>query len=390
VRMARCAMACLVKCCTLVTDHPYVWCSTVMLSALLLCAAALTPPGPQAHAELVDTGEVLLLPRHQVQPFNAWVLSRSQKPCSVIEANILNVETWPKQFDNVKSTKVTRREADMVEYEMELTVAFSPTIRGKITHVGPNTVRFNDPATKAYSVFNLVDAADGTCLIRYQIVEEKGKNSNWVGVLKSLESSSGDAGNFAAAVSSCRGFARPEKATRVKGSSAEAARVALAGQGTLIEIDRSTAYPTYTFRHRIARPFSEVSWAVRHKKAYAEKTPVVKSSDDHGTTADYTIGGFGGRVSFATTVKETSTEGTLVVDERVTGGDLKPGSGGWRWKLVAVEGGVDVELMFNLDFIAGSRVMSTAAATDPIARESFMLYVGLGFMSDIIGGQTLP
>jgi hypothetical protein len=46
--------------------------------------------------------------------------------------------------------------------------------------------------------------------------------------------------------------------------------------------------------------------------------------------------------------------------------------------------------MFNLDFIAGSRVMSTAAATDPIARESFMLYVGLGFMSDIIGGQTLP
>lgn len=361
-----------------------------MLPALLLCAAALTPPGPQAHAELVDTGEVLLLPRHQVQPFNAWVLSRSAKPCSEIEANILNVETWPKQFDNVKSTKVTRREGDMLEYEMELTVAFSPTIRGRITHVGPNTVRFNDAVTKAYSVYNLVDAADGSCLIRYQIVEEKGKNSNWVGVLKSLESSSGDAGNFAAAVSSCRGFARPEKAPRVKGSSAEAARRALAGQGTFIEIDRSTAYPTYTFRHRIARPFSEVSWSVRHKKAYAEKTPVVKSSDDRGATAEYTIGGFGGRVSFATAVKETSGEGTLVVDERVTGGDLKPGSGGWRWKLVQVEGGVDVELMFNLDFIAGSRVMSTMAATDPIARESFMLYVGLGFMSDIIGGQTLP
>lgn len=357
---------------------------------MLSLAAAVSPPGPQAHAALTDTGEVLLLPRHQVQPFKAWVFSRSSKPCAEIETNILDLPNWPKQFENVKSTKVTKTEGATQHYEMELTVAFSPTIVGNITRLGPGQVRFNDSVTKAYSVYHLSPAADGSCLIRYEIVEEKGKNSNWVGILKSLEASSGDAGNFAAAVSSCRGFARPEKAPRVS-VDVEASRSSLAAQGTLIEIDRKAAYPTYTFRHRVKLDFKDVSWSVRHKKAYSEKTTVVKSSEDKGKTAAYTIGGFGGRVSFTTTVDEkTEADGTIIIDERVSGGDLKAGAGGWRWKLVPVEGGVDVELAFNADIVAGSTVMRTMAATDPIARESFMLYVGLAFMSDIIGGQTLP
>ena len=362
-----------------------------MLSAFLFSlAAAVSPPGPQAHAALTNTGEVLLLPRHQVQPFTAWVFSRSAKPCAEIEANILDLPTWPKQFENVKSTKVVKTVGDTLHYEMELTVAFSPTIYGNITRLGPGKVRFGDVATKAYSVFTLSPAADGSCLLSYEIVEEKGKNSNWVGILKSLEASSGDAGNFAAAVSSSRGFARPEKAPRVR-VDVEKARESLAGQGTLVEIDRKATYPTYTFRHRVKLEFKDVAWAVRHKKAYAEKTTVVKSSEDKGTTAAYTIGGFGGRVSFTTTVSEkTETDGSLIIDERVSGGDLKAGAGGWRWKLVPVAGGVDVELAFNADIIAGSTVMRTMAATDPIARESFMLYVGLAFMSDLIGGQTLP
>ena len=362
-----------------------------MLTAFLFSlAAAVSPPGPQAHAALTANGEVLLLPRHQVQPFTAWVYSRSAKSCADVEKSILDLPNWPKQFDNVKSTKVVKIEGDTLHYEMELTVAFSPTIYGNITKIGPGQVRFGDEATKAYSVYTLNPAADGSCLMRYQIVEEKGKSSNWVGVLKSLESSSGDAGNFAAAVSSCRGFARPEKAPRIS-VDIEAARSSLAAQGTLIEIDRKAAYPTYTFRHRVKLDFKDVSWAVRHKKAYSEKTTVVKSSEDKGTTASYTIGGFGGRVSFTTNVTETTgADGTLVIDERVSGGDLKAGAGGWRWQLKPVDGGVLVELAFNADIIAGSTVMRTMAATDPIARESFMLYVGLAFMSDIIGGQTLP
>jgi hypothetical protein len=55
-----------------------------------------------------------------------------------------------------------------------------------------------------------------------------------------------------------------------------------------------------------------------------------------------------------------------------------------------VEGGVDVELTFSADIVAGSRVMRTMAATDPIARESFMLYAALAMMADIVGGTVLP
>ena len=80
----------------------------------------------------------------------------------------------------------------------------------------------------------------------------------------------------------------------------------------------------------------------------------------------------------------------LIVEETVTGGDLKPGAGSWRWRLAPVDGGVDVELVFAIDIVAGSRVMSAMADTDPIARESFMLHVALGFMADIVGGASLP
>ena len=363
----------------------------VMLSAALFSfVAAVSMPGPQAHAALADTGEVILIPRQQVQPFTGWIFSRSAKSCEVLEKNILDVRTWPTQFDNVKSTKVTKLEGDTEHYEMTLTVAFSPTIKGSITRLGPGHVRFNDAVTRAYSVYTLVPAADGSCLVRYEIVEEKGKDSNWVSVLKSLESRSGDAGNLAAAISSCRGFARPEKAPRIKGD-VDNARAALAGQGTVVEIDRSGKWPTYTFRHRVKRPFADIAWAVRHKKAYAEKTTVVKKSEDQGNTAAYTMGGFGGRVSFTTNVTEqTLADGTVIIDERVSGGDIGKNDGGWRWKLVPVEGGVDIELLFTADIVAGSTVMRTMASTDPIARESFMLYIGLAFMSDLVGGPNLP
>ena len=57
---------------------------------------------------------------------------------------------------------------------------------------------------------------------------------------------------------------------------------------------------------------------------------------------------------------------------------------------IPVEGGVDIELLFTADIVAGSTVMRTMASTDPIARESFMLYIGLAFMSDLVGGPNLP
>ncbi len=366
----------------------------MFLSALLTSmalAAAPSPLGSRGLMELADTGEVLLLPRHQRQPFDAWVFSRAGQRCAVVEAAMLDVDSWSKRFDNIEASRAKERTANGVTYELDLKVMLAPTIYGRITKVGPGILRFNDLETKAYSVYNLEDADDGSCLIRYRIVEERGKSSGWVAIMKGLEKSAGDAGNFAAAISSARGFAKPEKNKRVTGTAAEAARVSLAGQGTVIEIDRTAKHPSYTLRRRVALPFSDVAWAVRNKKGYVERTSVVKSAEDRGNTVAYTIGGFGGRVSFKMAVTETTdTSGVIVIEEKVTGGDLDPGAGSWRWRLAPVEGGVDVELVFAIDIVAGSRLMSAMADTDPIARESFMLHVALGFMADIVGGQSLP
>jgi hypothetical protein len=351
----------------------------------------MTPIPSRGLAELTDVGEVLWLPVHNRQPFDAWLFTRSAERCAAVEAAMLDVDTWVKRFDNIKSSKVTSRVGDVVRYELELTVVLAPTIHGTLTKVAPGTLRFNDVKTKAYSVYELEDADDDTCLVRYRIVEEAGKSSGWVAIMKSLESRAGDAGNYAAALSSARGFAKPERARKVSGTTAEASRVTLAGQGTLVEIDRSGRYPSYTLRRRVRQPFAAVSWAVRNKKAYSERCVVVKKSEDRGVAASYTIGGFGGRVSFTTDVREREEAGgVLVIDERVSGGDLEPGAGGWRWRVAPVVGGVDVELRFDADIVAGSRVMSAMADTDPIARESFMLHVALQFMADLIGGEPLP
>jgi hypothetical protein len=363
----------------------------VALLALLHAPAAAPSPSSRGLVELTTRGEVLFLQRHHVQPFDGWVYSRAASSCADVERVMLDVERWPKSFDNIEGAKATRS-GDTVTYELDLTVAFSPTIHGSITRVAPGRLRFNDAETKAYSEYLLEDVGDGTCLFRYRVVEEKGKTSGWVAVLKGLEKSSGDAGNFAAAVSSSRGFGKPERAPRVPVGRAAADVVDdLAGRGTVVTIDRSGKRPVYVVRRRVDAKFTDVAWSLRNKKAWAEKTDVMRSSEDHGRTAEYTIGGFGGRVSFTTNVVDTvDAAGVLSIVETPRSGDLSAGDGGWTWRVVPVEGGSDVELRFGCDVIAGSALMSTIAKTDPIARESFMLHVALSLAGDLVPGRALP
>ncbi len=363
----------------------------MFVQLLLLAITAAPDVSARGLRELTTNGEVLLLPRHQRQPFDAWLYTHSRESCAAIAAGMIDVENYPQRFPNVESVTATRSEGT-VSYAMELTVTLSPTIRGSVTQTGPRTLRYNDAETKAFSIYELSDDDDGSCAVRYQIVEEAGKSSGWVSIMKSLEKTAGDAGNYAAALSSARGFAKPELRPVVKRTrAADDALSILAGRGTVITVNRRGPKPTYTLRRRITTPFSDVAWAIRNKKGYAEKTPVVKASSDGGKTASYTIGGFGGRVSFQTIVTdEVDANGTLTVDEAVSGGDLTADNGGWHWRVEPVDGGVDVELAFEADFVAGSRLLSTMAESDPIARESFMLHVALAFMSDLVGGKSLP
>jgi hypothetical protein len=361
--------------------------------ALLLALAAPAAPGPSSRGlvEATARGEVLFLPRHHLQPFDGWVYSRAPKSCAEVEKFILDVPRWTTSFDNIKSAKATRN-GDKVDYQLELTIAFSPPIFGTITRVSPGVLRFNDPVTKAYSQYHLEDVGDGSCLFRYRLVEEAGKSSSWVAILKGLEKTSGDAGNFAAGVSSSRGFGKPERAPRVvPGAAAGEVLGELAGRGTVISIDRSQPRAVYTLRRRVTSKFSDVAWNLRNRKGYPEKTAVIRDASDKGRSASYTIGGFGGRVNFTTAVTDVVDDsGALTITETASGGDISAAEGGWRWRVTPVDGGVDVELRFACDIVAGSAVMSTIARTDPIARESFMLHVGLSLMGDLVGGKSLP
>lgn len=365
-------------------------------AALILTLLPAEAPGLSAQglAELTSNGEVLLLPRHHRSSFDGWIYTHSVESCAAIEAGMLDVENWPKRFPNVASVKPTRSgtaENPTIAYEMQLTVTFSPTILGSVTRVAPRTLRYADGVTKAYSVYNLKDADDGSCAVQYRIVEEPGKSSGWVAVMKGLEATAGDAGNYAAGISSARGFAKPEQRQRsLRSHAGDDAYTTLAGRGTVVVVDRRGTLPTYSLRRRVEGTFSDVAWSIRNKKGYAEKSAAVKKASDRGTTATYTIGSFGGRVNVTTSVKDSVDDsGVVVIDETVTGGDLAAGSGGWRWTLTPVFGGVDVELVVNVDFVKGSRILTTMADADAIARESFMLHIALSLMGDLVPGKTL-
>src|SRR5688572_14887464 len=102
---------------------------------LLLTVAAGTGSPPRAKVppdvsaaglfELTRQGEVMLLPRHDEQPFNALLLTRATTSCESVRRTMLDVEGYTKRF-NVTEVRVLERTPTTVRYELELGVAFAP------------------------------------------------------------------------------------------------------------------------------------------------------------------------------------------------------------------------------------------------------------------------
>ncbi|HEY4222215.1 MAG TPA: SRPBCC family protein [Myxococcota bacterium] len=339
--------------------------------------------------DLSRQGEVALLPVHDQQPFNALIVTKSRESCEQVAHEMLDVETWPSRW-SIKSVTVDERTATSVRYRMQLDIALAPTIPGFIEHPSPDKVIFNDVQTGAKFIWTLGDV-EGGCAMRYSLLETPGKPSEFVAVMKALEGTIADAGNFAAGLSSARGFAHPETSGATASASGLAAFAALAGHGTALRIWRQQKkFPVVIARRVIERPVDEVLWSVRDKKRYTDKIAVFKTVDDHGTNCHYKIGAFGGRVSFDTAVSESGdahTDEGITLTEKVTGGDLK--RGGWTWHVKPVAGGTDVEITFDLDITEGSTVMSTLASADPVAKESMTIHMALALMGDLIGGKPL-
>jgi hypothetical protein len=339
--------------------------------------------------ELTKQGEVALLPKHDAQPFNALIATKSKESCDEVAHDMLDVETWNKRW-NINHVDVLERTPTSVRYEMELSLALAPKIPGLIQHPSPDKVIFNDVQTGAKFIWTLVPYGDG-CAMLYSLLETPGKPSGFVAVMRALEDSVADAGNFAAGISSARGFAKNESPGAALSPSADAAFAALASHGTAMRLVRAgRTFPVVVTRRVIERPIDEVLWSIRDKRRYVDKIDVVKKVDDNGSTCHYKIGAFGGRVSFDTNVVETGdahTDDGLTITEHVTGGDVTKGS--WTWHVKPVAGGTDVELTWEVDIVRGSTVMSTLADTDPIARESMSFHMALAMMGELIGGKPV-
>jgi hypothetical protein len=350
--------------------------------------------------ELARQGEIALLPQHDKQPFNALVLTRSSGSCDSVAHAMMDVGSWHKRW-NIKEATILERTpatgpATRVKYELQLDMMLTPRIPGVIERPKPDTVVFNDVETGAQFIWTLEDV-DGGCSMRYSLLETPGKASGWVAAVKTLEASAVDAANFAAALSSARGFARSEAANHL-GAGGEGAFTALAAHGTAFRVVHNKlsvqgkALPRIVARRVIDKPINDVLWSIRDKKRWPDKIEVFSSVTDKGAAAKYTVAAFGGRVSFETAVVEKGDANTpdgMTLTESITDGDGDLSKGSWQWRVRPAPGGTDVELTWDLDLTAGSAVMRTLAKVDPVARESLAIHMVLSLMGDVVAGKPV-
>lgn len=369
--------------------------------ALLLLLDAATAGPARAHLPsevrladvlpLTAAGEVALLPEHDRQPFNAVIVTRAHESCDEVARGMLDIESYPSRF-NVRRARVLEKSDTGIRYELELKVVFAPRVPGHVRRVAVDQVIYDDLETGAQFIYTLRDVARG-CAVTYSLLETPGKASGWVAVVRALEASAVDAANFSAGLSSVRGFAKPEGVRAAELTPAgDRAFSNLARHGTALRVVRAHGrFPVVIARRVVAIPFEQVRAAIEDRAGYRAKVEVVRKAEQRGTAVSYDVAAFGGRVAWTTNVASSTDaqEPMLVVNERVTGGDLGANAGGWTWRVRPVVGGTDVELAWDLDITAGSSVLDALAATDQAARESLALHMALSLMGRVVGGRPL-
>jgi hypothetical protein len=373
-----------------VTAASLLWTLTLAIGTAAPQRATIPPDvSRDGLVELTRQGEVVFLPQHDVQPFNAVILSSTPAACGDVEKSIMDVEGWPKLYKNIKKVTILEKAEERVRYVLELDIKLAPDIPGLVENPQPGRVVFTDPDTKATFIYTL-EPNDKGCTVQYSLLEAKGKPGGWTAVVRALEESAVDAANVAAAVSSLRGYAKGEQQAGTVTARGTGAMASLAHHGTVMRVQRvGGRTPVVIVRRVVARPIDEVLWSLRDRVRYSEKIDFFSEvAQEEGGAHEYDIRAFGGRVSFDAKQTETGDAATVVtIEEKVTGGDLKRGS--WVWKVRPVPGGTDVELVWDVDVIAGSSVLAAGASFDPMARECMALHFALAMMGDLVGGRPI-
>ena len=368
----------------------------VFVAAVLLVAAAAPdfvtfPPGASSQGllELTRHGEVWFLPVHGRHPFRAVVATRAQGPCAALEAAMMDVEGYKARWP-LEEVIVLQRTPTKVRYQLKVDITLAPLLAGEVERRGAGRIHFRDPDTDAQSLWTLVDAT-GVCHATFSIAEGA-ESSSFVSVARAVEDTSGDSTNLAAAVASVRGYTKAEAVTGgpAPGAAGEAALQAIASEGTAIQMLRRGGATTYRLVRRVQAPPERVLWSIRDRRRYPERSDAIDKVDDRGKTAAYRFGFFGGRAALTTAVVEQgdpAAAGGLRVVETVTDGDVKRGR--WTWTVRSIDGGTHVELLFDLDIVPGSAVLSALAAEDAGFKEGVALQIAGDLMGRIVGGAPI-
>jgi Polyketide cyclase / dehydrase and lipid transport len=305
---------------------------------------------------------------------------------------MMDVESYPKRW-NLKRVTVLEKTDKRVRYELELNIRLAPKIPGIVENPTSGKVVFTDPETGGQFIFTMEQTEHG-CSVSYNLLEAKGKPGGWTGVVRTLEESAVDAANVAAALSSMRGYARPEEQAGAQRTqvppAGHRAFAALATHGTAMRVVRQPGrVPTVIVRRVVTRPIGDVLWNIRDRRRYEDKIAVITEVEDEGDgVVEYDVAAFGGRVSFDTRQIEKGDPSTgVTIEERVVGGDVKHGR--WEWRVTPVPGGTDVQLTWDFDIVSGSSVMLGLATIDPMARESMGFHFALAMIGELVGGSAL-
>ncbi len=350
--------------------------------------------------ELTRQGEVVFLPKTNRSQFNAVVVSSTPSSCPEVDAMLMDVGSYAKRW-NLKEVKIFERSPQRIRYELVLNINLAPSVPGVVEHPEPGRVVFTDPDTSATFVYTM-QPNDAGCTITYSLMETQGKSGAWTSMVRAVEERAMDAANMAAAMTSLRGFAKPEllfpppKVGELqKAASADAAFSALARHGTAVRILRAGVVgkpPPVEIRRVVEAPMATVLASIRARTTYAQRVSVfsaVNANPPHVGAFAYDLKGFGGRVAFTSSTAEFVDGSTVRIEETITGGDLSRGA--WTWRVKPAGTGTEVDLTWDVDVIAGSTIMRGLASFDPMARDCMGLHFALALIGDVVGSvATVP
>ncbi|MFZ9888407.1 MAG: hypothetical protein ACO3JL_12970 [Myxococcota bacterium] len=344
-------------------------------------------------AELTTEGEILFLPQHNSSPFVAVITSRSARPCGLLETELMEVQGYPRIWNSVKHVRILAASPQRVEYEFDVDLVLSPTIKGVVEHPRRGLVVFHDLETNGRFSYFLRPVHNG-CQVSYRLYQPEGHQSGFVRLITAIESRATDSSELIGGLASLRGVVRMKASpsrSGVEAAKGELALEALASHGTVVQtIYERDAPLQLRSKRRVARAPAEVLAAIRDRGAYDDRG-IMRTAEANEGGGRYVVSYFGGRVAFETLASESGSleePGGITILERLVGGDVDDGH--WRWHLHPVEGGTEVELLLNVDLPRGSVVMRNLLKQDPAIGYAVPMQLTLMMMSELVGGQPLP